>query len=79
MNWMFLSIRRPGGLPGLTEAVADYHQRQSGRETDPNQQVLITCGAMHALQCTMLALLDPGDEGRIAKAINEVKNGKSNG
>lgn len=50
------------GLPGLLEALAAYQEQQTGRVIDPTGEVLITCGAMHALQCIMLALLDHGDE-----------------
>src|SRR5580765_7723023 len=50
------------GMPGLRQAVASLHQERTDRQIDPDREVLITAGAMHALLCTMLAILDPGDE-----------------
>ena len=50
------------GLFGLRQALAEYWQSRSGRSIDPEKEVLVTCGAMHGLMITLLALLDPGDE-----------------
>jgi aspartate/methionine/tyrosine aminotransferase len=51
-------VRLPSrGLPRLREAIADAIRRQSGRELDPESEILITNGAMQALSVTLRALL----------------------
>ena len=49
------------GAPNLREALARKFQRQTGLETDPETQVLITCGGTEAMMCAMMALCNPGD------------------
>jgi N-succinyldiaminopimelate aminotransferase len=53
----------PGpGIPELREAVAEHHQRFSGLQYDPADEILVTAGATEAIAAAMLALLEPGDE-----------------
>ncbi|HET9601867.1 MAG TPA: pyridoxal phosphate-dependent aminotransferase [Acidimicrobiales bacterium] len=53
----------PGlGVPELREAITAHQQRFYGLMVDPDQQVLVTCGATEAIAAALLALLDDGDE-----------------
>ena len=49
------------GIPELRKAVADDYLTRHGIEYNPSQ-VVISCGAKHALHNVFTALLDPGDE-----------------
>ena len=49
------------GIPALRAAVAAKFRRDQGLEFDP-AQVLISCGAKHAIYNALHAILDPGDE-----------------
>ena len=46
------------GLAALREAIA----RSLPAPADPDREILVTNGAMHALSLTFRALLEPGDE-----------------
>ena len=50
------------GRPDLREAIVDDLSERYGVRYDPDREVLVTVGVSEAMQCTMLALLDPGDE-----------------
>ncbi|HOE95938.1 MAG TPA: pyridoxal phosphate-dependent aminotransferase [Candidatus Sumerlaeota bacterium] len=50
------------GLRGLRAALADYWGRLTAHAYDPDREVLITAGTMHALMTCFMAILDPGDE-----------------
>ncbi|HJU47371.1 MAG TPA: pyridoxal phosphate-dependent aminotransferase, partial [Gaiellaceae bacterium] len=52
----------PRGLRGLRDALASWVARGTGRAPDPETEVLVTNGAMHALGVCFRALLDRGDE-----------------
>jgi aspartate/methionine/tyrosine aminotransferase len=52
----------PRGLAALREAYAPELERSTGRRVDPETELLVTNGAMHALGICMRALLRPGDE-----------------
>jgi len=55
--------RRPSrGLPELRAAIAAELVRQAGVAVDPEQEVLVTNGAMQALNIVCRALLEPGDQ-----------------
>ena len=50
------------GAPELRAAVTDYHRRVGGASVDyAPDEVLVSCGAKHALYNLFQALLDPGD------------------
>ena len=52
----------PGlGVPELRHAITAHQQRFYGLMVDPDQQVLVTCGATEAIAAALLALLDEGD------------------
>lgn len=50
------------GFPELRRAIATALGEESGIVADPERQILVTNGAMHALSVVFTALLDPGDE-----------------
>jgi len=50
------------GMPALREAVAGLLEREKGLRVDPRAEVVITVGAMEALLCAVLALVEEGDE-----------------
>ncbi|MBR2800092.1 MAG: pyridoxal phosphate-dependent aminotransferase, partial [Oscillospiraceae bacterium] len=50
------------GAPNLREALAKKFQRQTGLATDPETQVLVTCGGTEAMMCAMMAICNPGDK-----------------
>ncbi len=52
----------PPGMPALREAIADKLRRENGLSYDPQQEILVTCGAQEAISVIMQTLLDPGDE-----------------
>ncbi len=51
-----------GGTASLRHAVADKMKRENGLDYDPEQQVLVSCGAKHSLYNLCQALLNEGDE-----------------
>lgn len=50
------------GMPALREAVAELLTREKGLRVDPRAEVAITVGAMEALLCAVLSLVEEGDE-----------------
>lgn len=55
--------RRPSrGLPELRLAIARTLATETGVEVDPAGEVIVTNGAMHALNIVVRALVDAGDE-----------------
>ena len=55
--------RRPSqGLPELREAIAGRLAAETGAAVDADGEVIVTNGAMHALNIVIRALVDPGDE-----------------
>ena len=51
----------PRGLPALRERLADV-VAATGRPVDPETELVVTNGAMHALALVFRSLLEPGDE-----------------
>ena len=51
----------PRGLPGLRARLASV-VAATGRRVDPERELVVTNGAMHALGLCFRSLLDPGDE-----------------
>lgn len=49
------------GLPELRERIADKYARENAMTFSPDQ-VLVTCGAKHAMYQVLMVLLDAGDE-----------------
>ncbi|MEX0676125.1 MAG: pyridoxal phosphate-dependent aminotransferase [Pirellulales bacterium] len=54
------------GLPELRRAIADNVSRMYGAEYDPESEILVTCGGIHAYYCALMAILGPGDEVLVA-------------
>lgn len=52
----------PDGLPTLRAAAAEVHRQATGIAVDPDENVMISCGNMQALNALFHALIDPGDE-----------------
>jgi aminotransferase len=50
------------GLLELRVAIADSIYAQTGIRYDPEEEILVTVGVSEAMQQTMLALINPGDE-----------------
>jgi aminotransferase len=50
------------GTLALREAIADHLERRYGVRYDPHTEILVTVGVSEAVDITMRALLDPGDE-----------------
>ncbi|RME89031.1 MAG: pyridoxal phosphate-dependent aminotransferase [Planctomycetota bacterium] len=52
----------PEGRKDLREEISKDIFSRSGRRFCPEREILVTSGAMAAIQATLLTLLDPGDE-----------------
>ena len=52
----------PSGLLELREAIAKKLLEENQIRADPEEEILVTNGAMQALYVVMLAILEPGDE-----------------
>lgn len=52
----------PDGLPSLRQAISRDIEERSGTHYDPQREILVTAGAMAAIQALLLTLLNPGDE-----------------
>ena len=50
------------GRKDLREGIAQELEDRHDVRYDPDREILVTVGVSEAMQCTMLALLDPGDE-----------------
>lgn len=50
------------GYPRLRQAIAGKLRRYNGMVVDPETEVTVTCGASEALNATLLAIVNPGDE-----------------
>ena len=50
------------GAQNLRQALARKFEKQTGLQTDPETQVLVTCGGTEAMISTMMAIVDPGDK-----------------
>ncbi|PLX49787.1 MAG: aminotransferase [Desulfobulbaceae bacterium] len=53
---------RYDGIPELRAAIARRQGRDHGLEMDPENELVVSCGATGAFYVACLALLDPGDE-----------------
>ncbi len=50
------------GLSELRNAIAEKLTRENNVNVDPEEEVMVTCGAGNAIDLLMRAVLDPGDE-----------------
>src|SRR4026209_748495 len=53
------------GARPLREAVAREFTRRYGLPIVPDEQVTVCCGSTEAMMATMMAIIEPGDEGVI--------------
>jgi len=49
------------GVPALRQALAEKIRRFAGLEVDPEQELVVTCGATEAMMVAMMTVCDPGD------------------
>src|SRR5437868_15542989 len=59
------------GARPLREAVARDFTRRYGVEIVADEQVTVCCGTTEAMMSTMMAIIDPGDEGGILEPFHE--------
>lgn len=52
----------PRGIIELRNAISDKLKRENGVIVDPKHEILITCGAQHAISLLMTTFVDQGDE-----------------
>jgi aspartate aminotransferase len=57
----FTKYTQASGLPALRQAIADKLQRENCLHYEPDQ-IIVSCGAKHALYNLAMVLVDPGDE-----------------
>jgi aspartate aminotransferase len=57
----FTKYMPPAGFPALRRAIADKLKRENDLDYTP-EQIIVSCGAKHALYNVCMALIDPGDE-----------------
>ena len=50
------------GARNMREAISRRFLRTAGVETDPETQVVITCGSTEAMMCAMMTVCNPGDK-----------------
>lgn len=50
------------GAPNFREALARKQGKQVGREIDPEEEVIVTCGGTEAMMCAMMTICNPGDK-----------------
>lgn len=50
------------GLIDLRRTITDYYQRKEGYTYSPDEETIVTVGAMEGLYLTLLSILDPEDE-----------------
>jgi aspartate aminotransferase len=57
----FTKYTPPAGLPALRRAIADKLKRENNLDYAP-EEIIVSCGAKHALYNVTMVLLDTGDE-----------------
>ena len=57
----FTKYTPPAGLPALRQAIADKLKRENDLDYAP-EEIIVSCGAKHALYNVAMVLLDAGDE-----------------
>lgn len=57
----FTKYTQASGLPALRQAIADKLRRENDLHYEP-EQIVVSCGAKHALYNLAMVLVDPGDE-----------------
>jgi hypothetical protein len=50
------------GAPGFRRALAEKQSRFMGRQVDPEDEIVVTCGSTEAMMAAMLTVTNPGDK-----------------
>lgn len=50
------------GAKNLREAIAKKHEKFTGNTTNPEENVVVTCGGTEAMMASMMAITNPGDK-----------------
>lgn len=50
------------GAKNLREAIAKKHEKLTGITTNPEENVVVTCGGTEAMMASMMAITNPGDK-----------------
>ena len=50
------------GAKNLREAIAKKHEKLTGNTTNPDENVVVTCGGTEAMMASMMAITNPGDK-----------------
>lgn len=50
------------GAKNLREAIAKKHEKLTGSTTNPDENVVVTCGGTEAMMASMMAITNPGDK-----------------
>src|SRR2546425_2853289 len=59
------------GTPRLRRAIADKYAKFYGMDVDPERNVTVCCGSTETMLSTLLAVLNPGDEGIVFEPFYE--------
>lgn len=72
----YLYYTENAGLPTLRNALAAYYERLHGVTLDPASEIVVTNSGVQALNVTIRAVLDPGDEAIILSPawVNQARN-----
>lgn len=50
------------GAKNLREAIAKKHEKLTGNTTNPDENIVVTCGGTEAMMASMMAITNPGDK-----------------
>ena len=50
------------GAKNLREAIANKHEKLTGNTTNPDENVVVTCGGTEAMMASMMAITNPSDK-----------------
>ena len=62
LNGGYTFYTENAGLPSLRRAIAHHYQKLHGVDLDPGREIVITASGVQALNVSLRAMLDPGDE-----------------